>query len=303
MTDRVLPAIALMIGFCITAPMLDVATKLAATTIPVGQITTARFLVQTVLMIPICLLLGKNLAIPRDTWLLLISRAVFLVIATTCFIAAIRVMPIADALAIAFIEPFIILFLGYFFFEELIGPRRIGASIVGFIGALFVIQPSFAAFGAVALYPLGTAVTFAIYMLLTRRMSRKMHALPMQLYTAAVAVVICLPIMFIADGTGWADLDPVFPDGINWFYLFCVGFFAAISHLMMTYALGMAPTSTLAPLHYFEIVSAVALGYLFFSDFPNATTWIGIAIIVSSGLYVIHRERLTSRQPTPPAPR
>ena len=63
----------------------------------------------------------------------------------------------------------------------------------------------------------------------------------------------------------------------------------------MTYALKYAPSATLAPLHYTEIVAAVALGYLIFGDFPNAMTWAGIAIIVSSGLYVIHRERLSAK--------
>jgi drug/metabolite transporter (DMT)-like permease len=63
----------------------------------------------------------------------------------------------------------------------------------------------------------------------------------------------------------------------------------------MTYALRFAPSATLAPLHYLEIVAAVALGYLVFGDFPNAMTWAGIAVIVGSGLYIIHRERITAR--------
>ena len=109
--------------------------------------------------------------------------------------------------------------------------------------------------------------------------------------------------MVVFNGSGILDLDPVMPQGNAWLWLFGVGLFAAISHLMMTYALGMAPASTLAPLHYFEIVSAVVLGYLIFSDFPNATTWLGIAIIVSSGLYVIHRERQLSLRTKPPLAR
>lgn len=65
--------------------------------------------------------------------------------------------------------------------------------------------------------------------------------------------------------------------------------------MCMTYALKFAPSATLAPLHYSEIVAAVALGYLIFGDFPNPLTWAGIAVIVSSGLYVIHRERISAR--------
>jgi drug/metabolite transporter (DMT)-like permease len=63
----------------------------------------------------------------------------------------------------------------------------------------------------------------------------------------------------------------------------------------MTYALKFAPSATLAPLHYLEIVAAVALGYAVFGDFPNALTWAGIGVIVASGLYLIHRERINAR--------
>ena len=101
--------------------------------------------------------------------------------------------------------------------------------------------------------------------------------------------------MILSEGSGIASLDPIWPSGWNWLWLFGVGFWAAVSHMCMTYALKFAPSATLAPLHYFEIVTAVILGYLIFDDFPNRLTWIGIAIIVSSGLYIIHRERKTAR--------
>jgi drug/metabolite transporter (DMT)-like permease len=102
--------------------------------------------------------------------------------------------------------------------------------------------------------------------------------------------------MWLFDGTGIASLDPVMPQGIAWLWLFGVGFWAAVSHMCMTYALKFAPSATLAPLHYLEIVAAVGLGYLVFGDFPNALTWAGIAVIVSSGLYIIYRERLVARE-------
>ena len=299
MSDRVLPAMALMIGFCITAPLLDVFAKLAAAAIPVGQITAARFIVQAALMLPICWIVGQSASISRTQLPLMVARAACLLAATYCFIAAIRVMPIADALAIAFVEPFIILLLGYLVFRDKIGPRRIIASAVGFCGALLVIQPSLAAFGWVALYPLATAFTFAAYMIITRGLSKTVGPLTMQFQTALIATAICLPILWLGDGSGLTDIDPVWPEGVFWIWLVGVGVAAAASHLMMTYALGMAPASTLAPLHYLEIVTAVILGFLIFGDFPNWLTWIGIAIIVSSGLYVIYRERQDGRQIAP----
>jgi drug/metabolite transporter (DMT)-like permease len=295
-TDRILAGVALMLGFCVTAPMLDVAAKLASYSVPVGQITTARFLVQCVLMAPFVRVMRLSLRVPREQWLALMFRAVLLFVSTFCFIAAIRIMPLADALAIVFVAPFIVLLVGKFYLSEDVGLRRLGAAIVGFLGVLFVIQPSFAAFGAVALFPLGTAMGFAFYILVTRRLSRRMHPVTLQFHTGLIASVLCLPVMIFAEGTGVDLLDPVWPEGIAWLWLFGVGFFAALSHMMMTYALSLAPSATLAPLQYLELPVATLLGYLVFRDFPNALSLTGIAIIIGAGLYMIHRERVTARQ-------
>lgn len=289
-TDRILPGVGLMLAFCVLAPLLDVSSKLAAATIPVGQITGARFVVQGALMLPIALFMGVTLRLDLRMWGFTALRSVFLILSTYTFVAGIAVMPVADALAIAFVEPFILLMLGKFLFGDQIGPRRIAACAVGFGGALLVIQPSLATFGTVALYPLGTAFFFAFYMLITRHMSQFMHPVTMQLHTALVGSALCVPALWLLNGSGLASLDSVQPQGVAWVWLFGVGFWAALSHICMTYALKFAPASTLAPLHYLEIVAAVALGYLVFNDFPNAMTWTGIVVIVSSGLYIIYRE-------------
>jgi drug/metabolite transporter (DMT)-like permease len=231
----------------------------------------------------------------RRALALTFARAAVSVLSTYSFVAAVQHMPIADALAIAFVEPFVILFIGRFVMHEEVGPRRIAASVVGFIGALFVIQPSFAVFGVVALYPLGTAVGFALYILLTRALSRHMHPVPMNLHTAWAAIVILIPILALG---GQFDIGQVrfeTPEGIFWLWCFCVGLASTVSHMSMSYALKYAPSSTLAPLHYFEMLTATLFGYLVFGDFPNALTWVGIGIITASGLYIIHRERLAAK--------
>jgi drug/metabolite transporter (DMT)-like permease len=295
-SDRILAGVALMLGFCLTAPLLDVAAKLASDSVPVGQVTTARFVVQCVLMAPLVWLMGLSVRVARSQLPALVLRAVFLLVSTFCFIAAISVMPLADALAIAFIAPFIVLLVGKFYLGEDVGPRRVGAAIVGFIGVLFVIQPSFAAFGAVALFPLGTAVGFAFYILVTRGLSRRVHPVALQFHTGLIASLICLPVLLLAQGSGSPWVDPVWPDGIFWLWLFGVGFFAAVSHMMMTYALSFAPSATLAPMQYLELPVATLLGYMVFGDFPNTLTLTGIAIIIGAGLYMIHRERVTARR-------
>lgn len=312
-TDRILPGVALMIAFCVIAPLIDVASKLATQQVPVGIVTLGRFVVQGALMLPIVLLMGLRLRIgPRVLWLTML-RALTAILSTYCFVAAVRHMPIADALAIAFVEPFIILMIGRLVLNEQVGPRRLGASVVGFCGALLVIRPSFAAFGAVALLPLGTALFFAFYMLITRRLSREVHPVTMQMHTAIVASLMCLPLLGAGHLLGEPTLRLEAPRGIFWLWVFCVGLAATVSHMAMTYALQLAPSSTLAPLHYLEIVTATMFGYLVFGDFPDAMTWAGVVVIVASGLYIVHRERQVARAgrrlsaglasgPRPPAP-
>ncbi len=294
--NRTLFGMGLMLAFCVLAPLLDACAKLATETIPVGQITTARFVVQAALMIPIAMMMRLDWRVSRRTLSLLLLRAVLLIVSTYFFVAATSVMPIADALAIVFVEPFILLLLGHLIFGNPVGPRRIAASVVGFMGALLVIQPSIANYGLVALLPLGTALLFALYMLVTQAVAVSLHPVMQQLHTSLIGAAICVPALILADGSGLPALDPVMPQGAAWIWLFGVGFWAAASHMCMTVALRYAPASTVAPLHYLEIVMAVFLGYVIFGDFPNTLTWAGIGVIVSSGLYVIHRERISAGQ-------
>ena len=301
--DRIPLGVAFMVGFCALAPLIDVFSKLASQSVSVGQVTLARFVVQGVLMAPMVVGAGQSFRMsPRALWLTTV-RAVVSILSTYCFVAAVQVMPIADALAIAFVEPFIILLLGWLVYKEHVGPRRLGAAAVGFLGALLVIQPSFAHFGAVALFPLGTALFFALYILVTRQLAPLMHPIAMQSHTAILATVIWLPVMLLATGAGIPSLAFDWPQGWVWVFLFGVGFAATVSHMSMSFGLRLAPASTLAPLHYLEMVSAATFGYLVFGNFPDLLTWIGIGIICASGLYIIHRERQMARRPAArPAP-
>jgi len=303
--NRIATGVKLMLAFAIFSQLLDLCSKLATTTIPVGEITMARFVGQLACMIPVALALRAPWrASIRDHWLMF-WRAAFLVASTFCYVSGVAVMPIADALAIVFVMPFFLMFLGWAIFGNHVGPRRIAASLVGFMGALLVIQPSLAHWGLVALFPLGTAVFFSFYELITQALGPRVSPVTMQLHTSVWGTVITVPLIVAGHRFGWQDFDPVWPQGAAWLWLAGVGFWAAVSHLAMTFALKYAPVSTLAPLHYLEIVTAVILGLVVFGTFPNTLTLAGIAIISASGLYIIHREHLASRQGQPalrPAP-
>ncbi|PZO82563.1 MAG: EamA family transporter [Mesorhizobium amorphae] len=285
-----------MLVFCVMAPLIDVFSKLAVQTVSPGTVTFARFIVQGVLMAPIVIAMRLPARLDRRVALLTVLRATAATGSTFCFIAAVRVMPIADALAIAFVTPFMLLLMGRFLLGEEVGPRRLAACAVGFAGTVLVIQPSFARFGATALLPVGTAFGFALYMLVTRYLSRHQHPVTMQLHTAIAASLLCLPLLVFGSAAGITPIALVAPEGVVWLWCLGVGAAATLSHMAMTYALSFAPSSTLAPLNYLEIVPATLFGLLFFGDFPGGMTWTGITVIVASGLYVIHRERVVARK-------
>lgn len=297
--DRIFPGVLLMLGFCALAPLIDVAAKMAAQTVGVTQITFFRLVFQALLMAPFVLLLRQSLRMRSPQAWLVVLRALMVIGSTWFFVAAVAVMPIADALAILFVEPFILLALGFLLFGEKVGMRRIMASIVGFAGALLVIQPNFNAVGVAALFPLATAVFFALYMLITRHLSRQMPPEAMQFHTAWIGAALMLPALGLGHLAQWPALSlspaPAYVLGL----LFAVGLAATVAHILITYALRLAPSATLAPLHYLEIISAVSFGWLFFGDWPNPLSWAGIVVITGSGLYIIAREQKLSRQSKP----
>ncbi|PWE32045.1 EamA family transporter [Maritimibacter sp. 55A14] len=300
--DRALLGIFLMTVFALFGPVIDVFAKLASETIPVGQAVAARFAVQSLLLLPVAAALGGLHRPGRAEVIRHFLRAALILLATGCFFAALAVMPMADAIAIFFVEPFILTLLGGVLLGEAVGWRRYLACAVGFGGALLIIKPSFSDFGAVAFLPLGTAVCFAFYMILTRRMAVAMHPLTLQAYTAVAAMALILPVLGYGNAGGLAPIDPVWPDLRSGLYLLGIGVAATVAHLFISFALKFAPAATIAPLQYIEIVSATLLGFWVFGDFPDLLTMLGIAIIVGSGLFVYLRERRLSRRARLPMP-
>mgnify|MGYP001436434759 CR=1 FL=1 len=290
-SDKNLVGIGLMIGFCFIAPVLDVFAKLAADEIPIAQITAVRFIGQALIMFLLIIILKRPVTVSIKLLLPLFYRALCLITATYCFFFAIRTMPIADAVAIVFIEPFILLLIGRFFLKEVVGIRRLSACATGFIGVMMVIKPSFMNFGIIALYPLGTAVSFALYMISTRRLSKHLDPIRIQSHTALCGTILCTPILFFGNLVDINFLELVMPRDIFWVWLLGVAVFGTISHLFISYALKFASSTILAPLHYLEIISAVFFGFLIFGDIPNITTIFGMFLIILSGVYIFFREQ------------
>lgn len=293
--DRPVFGIVLMLGFCVLAPLGDAMAKLLGETTPLGLLVTVRFAAQALILIPLIVLTGRPWRMSGRILRLTVIRTLLHIVGITAMFSALKFLPLADAIAIAFVMPFIMLLLGKFVLGEEVGIRRLAACIVGFAGTLLVIQPSFAEVGAPALLPLIVAVVFALFMLVTRQIAKETDPVSLQAVSGVFATLILAPVLLVGTQLDVWEISVILPGPDMYWLLFAIGALGTIAHLLMTWSLRYAPAATLAPMQYLEIPVATLIGWMIFSDLPDGLAAIGIAITIAAGLYVILRERATAR--------
>ena len=221
------------------------------------------------------------LFVTDNIWLQ-IARSVLVLLATACMFFALGFMPLADAVAITFAGPLLIVALSAVLLREPVGPRRWGAVIFGFIGMLVIIRPGAGTFQIAALLPVAVALFYALYQIITRHLSHKSDPLSMLFYTALVGALVTSAII---------PFDWTTPTLRQLGMLIAIGFLGGLGHYAIIVAYERSETSLVAPFAYTEIVWATLLGLMFFGDFPDLYTFLGTAIIIASGVYVVGRER------------
>ena len=284
-----------MVGFCFLAPLGDSMAKLLGPLIPLGMLLLVRFAIQPLVLIPVLASTGGTLRMSRRALTLTALRTGLHIVGIGAMFTSLNYLPLADAVAIAFVMPFIMLLLGHLVLGEHVGQFRLVACAIGFLGTLLVVQPNFAEVGAPALLPLVVAVVFALFMLVTRAMAKEVDAIAMQAVSGLMATALLLPVMLI--GPEWESLSWVRPKGTAWLFLAALGLLGTVAHLMMTWALRFAPSATLAPMQYLEIPVSTVIGWLIFSDLPNGLAALGIFVTIAAGLAIVFRERALSQVP------
>lgn len=293
--DRPFLGVMLMLAFCVLAPLGDSFAKLLGGVVALSVLVLVRFAVQAIILVPLVLIGGQGFGLPKQIigWTLL--RTALHILGIGLMFSALQFLPLADALAIAFVMPFIMLLLGHFVMDEHVGLHRMVACAIGFLGTLLVIQPNFVEVGYPALLPLGVAVVFALFMMVTRKVARALDPIKLQAISGLQATAMLTPAIVIMPGLrgdgGFAM------DAQTWWLLAALGVIGTLAHLFMTWSLRFAPASTLAPMQYLEIPFGTAIGWLIFADLPNGMAAVGICITITAGLYVILRERRLARQP------
>jgi drug/metabolite transporter (DMT)-like permease len=267
-------------------PIMDGFAKYLSSDLPVLQITWARYFFTVAFTLPIMFFFFRKNLVWTDKPKLQLIRGLILLTANVCFFYSISIISLAKALTLAFIAPLIVTAFSPIFLGEKVGFKRWSAVIIGFIGSMVVIRPGFVEINLASLAALGTGVTYGFYLIITRKLSSSDNPLLTLLLTGVVgAIIISFVMPFV-----WVK-----PTLNQWSMMAAIGIFACIGHLFIILSLRYADASKLAPFSYFEIVTNIIIGYYFFSDFPDNWTFLGLFIIIFSGVYISRRENIVKK--------
>ena len=274
-------AIILNLSAWMVLPFMDTIAKYLSSELSFFQITWARYFFTVFWTLPFMFFFFRKNLRWSENPKLQILRGLTLFSANICFFYSISVISMAKALTLAFVAPLVTTAISPFFLKEKVGIRRWAAVLVGFIGCLVVIRPGFLEFNLATIAAVVTGCFYGIYVVITRKLHSTDNPLLTLLFTGVVGAIIAsflVPIVWIN------------PTLVQWSWLALMGIFACLGHILLILSLRYADASKLAPFGYFEIITNIILGYYFFSDFPDKWTFVGLIIIISSGVYIFKRE-------------
>lgn len=279
--DRIALGIAYMVAGIFCLATMDSLAKWLGERYPIQQVAFFRGFFA---LIPVAVLVAmsgglRSLRSHRPGLHLL--RGLLATLSLFCFITALRFLPLAEATAISFATPLFVTALSVPLLRERVGPRRWAAVLVGFLGVLVMVRPGVAAFQPASLLVLGTAFGYGLVMLTARRFAASETTAAMVFYVTLVpliAAALLLPF-------GWRTPEPAhLPQFV------AIGLLGGMAMLFLTLAFRHAPAAVCAPFDYTALVWAAVIGWMVWRDFPEPVVWLGAAIVVASGLYIIHRE-------------
>lgn len=281
----VLPAILLVLAAVALFSLADTLAKSLRQTLPAVEIAWLRYIVFAGFAL---LLAGRRrfagLRARRPGLQLL--RGLGLVGSAVLFVSGLGYLPIAEATAVSFISPAFITALSIPFLGERVGPRRWLAVAAGLLGVLVVIRPDPAALHSGALFPLGSALCWAATIIITRRMGvgdRAETTLMWSALTGLGVLTLLVPVGFVRPGAAQLGVA------------LALGVCASIGQYLIILAYRQVAASVLAPFSYTQVLTSTGMGVLAFGAVPDGMTLLGGSIVVASGLYMAHRERVRAR--------
>ncbi len=269
--------------------LLDATSKHLTASFAVPLLVWARYTLHFLIMLIFVAPSLRLQLVRTDNLALQVVRALALVGTTGFAMMAFRSMPLAEATAVLFLSPLLVTLLAGPFLGERIGAGRWAAVIVGFAGVLLIARPGGALNLAGILWALAGAACYAVYQLLTRRLSHAEHPLTLLFYTALVGTAV----MSLALPWFWFEFSP---SPLQWLQIASLGFYGGVGHFILIRAFRLAPASTLTPFGYTQLIWAGLLGWLVFGHIPDTMTAAGMAVIAASGLWLALGERRPADQ-------
>jgi drug/metabolite transporter (DMT)-like permease len=286
--DDVPRAVAFMMLSAILIPLLNASSKYLTQFYPVVEITWARYAGHFLFMLLV-------FAPRRGTRLLVSSRPVLqllrsglLCVSSLIYISALKWVALPTATAISFTGPMIVTALAPILLGERVGRTRWLAVGAGFLGGLVVVRPGMDSANQAALLVLGSAFASALYQILTRKLASQDAAETSITYIALAGFVLTsvpLPFVWVTPASLWHAL--VFVG---------LGLFGGFGHYFLVRAFELAPAPVVSPFNYVQLLGAALLSYSVFGQVPDAWTWLGAAIIVASGIFMLYAERSRSKR-------
>jgi drug/metabolite transporter (DMT)-like permease len=259
-------------------------------------VTEVGFFRSALALIPVCVMIATKGGLPllythkisRHVW-----RAVIGVTSMMLGFLSYHLMPLADAVALGFTSPLLITALSVPVLGEKVGIHRWSAVIVGFFGVLLIIQPGGAMFNLGAVTALAGAVVAAFSTVTVRQLNMTDRPMTIVFYfTLFSALLLAIPLPFI-----W-----VTPTLEDWGLLILLGLTGGIGQYFMTGAYGLASVAVISPFNYVSLLWAALFGWAIWGDVPALHVFIGSAVVIASGLYILFREVRKSRAAAPPVP-
>jgi len=274
----------------------DTAMKWLRADYPVGELVTIRGIFSLIVLACLVYFIGGWHTLRVRDWRAQWLRSLLVLITTVCFLAAIRYMPLADAMGIAFAGPLFTVALAGPLLGERIGWYRWAAVGAGFVGVLLMVRPTGAGFQLAAFLPLVTALCGALRDIVTRRMSVTDHSNATLAFAVAAVVGVGLftwPVGEVLPSQAW-----IWPTPTHLALFVLSGVLMGIGQYCVIESLRVAQAAVVAPFKYTSYLWALALGYIVWRDVPSVTSLLGALIVISSGLFIFLRERNMSQTPT-----
>jgi drug/metabolite transporter (DMT)-like permease len=286
--------IALMCGALICFALLDAIGKwLGKANVPVWEVVWFRYIGATLLVsLAINPFTTPHVLASNKLWLQIL-RSLLLFGSTLFNFLALRYLQLAETMAVSFSMPLLVALLAGPILGEWVGPRRLIAIAVGFIGVLVVTRPGTGAMHPAIGYAVACTCCYALYSISTRVLAAHDSSRTTTVYSALSGVVLLTP--FLPFFWVWPESPLV------WLMLALIGFFGGFGHWLLVLAHARTPAPILAPFVYTQIIWMTGLGYLVFADIPGPFTLGGACIVIASGLYLWYRERVVKADDAQPS--